>query len=280
MCVFIIFRCLPNGLLVNEIDHEQAVRKYLVKEAKIGNNSVIDNIKNNLRINFILKTYMSSIVNELSIFSCDDNLPIDENLNGFINICEHVLETTCSTLTNLKRIFNISSHLSPGVSAIMKSLLKPVDEDENMLVDTKISNGNISKKTKNNTVNQPSKEPKKSISRTLRSEKKQKKDTDNLNSTISLSSSSLKPTVSPQSNVPLICNALNKNLSVVLERLDDSIISSIISNKSINKVEHDLEKDEIAHPLNLFDSSDSDDESKNTRILRNRTLLKSNKVKY
>lgn len=280
MCVFIIFRCLPNGLLVNETDHEQAVRKYLIKEAKIGNNSVIDNIKNNLCINFMLKTYRSSIVNKLSIFSSDDNLPINENLNGFINICEHILETTCSTLTNVKRIFNINSHLSPGVSAIMKSLLKPVDEDENMLVDNTILNGNICKNTKSNTVNQPTKEPKKRTTRTLRSEKKQIKDTDNLNSTISLSSSSLKPTLSPTNGVPLINNAINNNVSVVLERLDDSIISSIISNKSTNKVERNLEKDEIAHPLNLFDSSDSDDESKNTRILRNRTLINSNKVKY
>lgn len=279
MCVFIIFRCLPNGLLVNETDHDQAVRKYLVKEAKLGYNSVIDNIKNNLRINFILKTYRSSIVNELSIFSSDDNLPIDENLDGFINLCEHVLETTCSTLTNFKRIFDIYSHLSPGVSAIIKSLLKPVDEDENMLVDNTILNEN-SKKTKNKTDNQPSKEPKKRTTRTLRSEKKQKKDTDNLNSTISLSSSSLKPTLSPTNGVPLLSNAINNNVSVVLERLDDSIISSIISNKSSNKVEHNLEKDEIAHPLNLFDTSDSDDESKNTRILRNRTLINSKKVKY
>jgi len=279
LCVFIIFRCLPNGLLVNETDHDQAVRKYLVKEAKLGYNSVIDNIKNNLRINFILKTYRSSIVNELSIFSSDDNLPIDENLDGFINLCEHVLETTCSTLTNFKRIFDIHSHLSPGVSAIIKSLLKPVDEDENMLVDNTILNEN-SKKTKNKTDNQPSKEPKKRTTRTLRSEKKQKKDTDNLNSTISLSSSSLKPTLSPTNGVPLLSNAINNNVSVVLERLDDSIISSIISNKSSNKVEHNLEKDEIAHPLNLFDTSDSDDESKNTRILRNRTLINSKKVKY
>ncbi|KAL5240096.1 hypothetical protein ACI65C_007506 [Semiaphis heraclei] len=271
--------CLPNGLLVNETDHEQAVRKYLIKEAKIGNNSVIDNIKNNLCINFMLKTYRSSIVNKLSIFSSDDNLPINENLNGFINICEHILETTCSTLTNVKRIFNINSHLSPGVSAIMKSLLKPVDEDENMLVDNTILNGNICKNTKSNTVNQPTKEPKKRTTRTLRSEKKQIKDTDNLNSTISLSSSSLKPTLSPTNGVPLINNAINNNVSVVLERLDDSIISSIISNKSTNKVERNLEKDEIAHPLNLFDSSDSDDESKNTRILRNRTLINSNKTK-
>ncbi|XP_022173099.1 transcriptional regulator ATRX homolog isoform X2 [Myzus persicae] len=268
--------CLPNGLLVNETDHEQTVRKYLLKEAKIGNNSKMDNIKNNLCLNFILKLYKSSIVNEISKFSSDDNNPIDEHLSGVINICEHVIEKTCSTLTDLKRIFNINSHLSPGVSAIMKSLLKPVDGDENMFVDCSILKGNLSKKTKTDTVNLSSKESNKCITRRLRSDKKQ--DADNLNSTISLSSSSLQPTsLSP--SVPPTPNTVNKNVSVVLERLDESLISRIINNKSSNKVHLDLEKDEMAHPLNLFDNSDSDDRSENTRKLRNRTLKKANKTK-
>ncbi|KAL4113339.1 hypothetical protein QTP88_016979 [Uroleucon formosanum] len=270
--------CLPNGLLVNETNHEQAVRKYLVKEAKVGKNSVTDNIKNNLCINFILKSYKSSIVNELSTFSSTDHNPIDENLNGFISVCEHVLENTCSTLTNLKRIFNINSHLSPGVSAIMKSLLKPIGEDENELVDSSILNGNLSKGTKDNSVNPSSKKSNKRTSRNLRSEKKQKKDNDISNSSIVLSSSSLQPTLLSPS-VPPINNAMNKSLSVVLERLDDSLISSIVSSKSSNKVHLDLEKDEIAHPLNLFDTSGSDDDSEDTIKLRNRTLIKTNKTK-
>ncbi|XP_060869537.1 transcriptional regulator ATRX homolog [Metopolophium dirhodum] len=270
--------CLPNGLLVNETNHEQAVRKYLVKEAKVGKNSVIDNIKNNLCINFMLKSYKSSILNELSTLSSADHNPIDKHLNEFISVCEHVLENTCSTLTNLKRIFNIDSHLSPGVSAIIKSLLKPVDEDENVLVDNSLLNGNLSKETKDKSVNPSSKKSNKRTTRSLRSEKKQKKDNDILNSTISLSSSSLKPTLL-SSSVPLIADVMNKSLSIVLERLDDSMISSIIGSKSSNKAHLNLEKDEIAHPLNLFDNSSSDDDSEDTIKLRNRTLIKTNKTK-
>jgi len=97
---------MPNGLLVNEKEHEQAVRKYLIKEAKIGQNSSIGNIKNNLCADFILKPFKLFIINELSKFSFDDidTIPLDEHLNGFLNI----LEKTCSTLTNFKTIFNIS----------------------------------------------------------------------------------------------------------------------------------------------------------------------------
>jgi len=279
LCVLIIFRCLPNGLLVNETNHEQAVRKYLVKEAKVGKISVIDKIKNNLCINFMLKSYKSSISNELSTLSSADHNPIDKRLNEFISVCEHVLENTCSTLTDLKRIFNIDSHLSPGVSAIMKSLLKPVNEDVNVLVDNSILNGNLSKETNDNSVSPSSKKSNKRTTRSLRSKKKQKKDNDILSSTISLSSSSLQPTLLSPS-LPLIANTMNKNVSVVLERLDDSIISSIISSKSSNKVPLNLENDEIAHPLNLFDNSSSDDDSEDTIKLRNRTLIKTNKVKY
>jgi len=280
LCVLIIFRCLPNGLLVNETDHEQAVRKYLVKEAKVGKKSLMDNIKNNLCINFFFNSFKSSIINELSTFSSDDHNLIDENLKGFISVCELVLENTCSTLTDLKRIFNINSHLSPGVSAIMKSLLKPIDEDENVLVDNSILNGNLSNETKNNSVNQSSKESNKCTTRSLRSGNKQKKDTDISNSTISIPSSSLQQTsLSP--SVPPIFDALNKKSAVVvLERLDDSVVSNIINSKSSNKVHLNLEKDEIAHPLNIFDASGSDDDSEDTIKLRNRTLIKTNKVKY
>jgi len=279
LCVLNIFRCLPNGLLVNETNHVQAVRKYLVKEAKVGKNSVIDKIKNNLCINFILKSYKSSILNELSTLSSADHNPIDEHLNEFISVCEHVLENTCSTLTDLKRIFNIDSHLSPGVSAIMKSLLKPVDGDEKVLVDNSILNGNLSKKTKDISVNPSSKESNKRTTRSLRSGKKQKKDNDILNSTTSLSSSSLKPTLL-SSSMPPLEDVMNKKFSIVLKRLDESMISSLISSKSSNKVHLNLEKDEIAHPLNLFDNSNSDDDSEDTIKLRNRTLIKTNKVKY
>ncbi|XP_060841737.1 transcriptional regulator ATRX homolog isoform X3 [Rhopalosiphum padi] len=269
--------CLPNGLLVNETDHEQAVRKYLVKEAKIGQNSKIDNIKNNLCIDFIFKSYKLSITNELSTFSPKDYNPINNHLNEFINICEHVLEKTCSTLTNYKRIFNINSHLSPGVSSIMKSLLKPVDEDDNISVNNSILNGNLNKSTKSNTADRLIKTPNRSTKRNLRSEKKQKIDTNNLSTNIS--SSSVQPISFP--NELSAFKNIDKELTVVIERLDDSIISSMMSNKSSNKIHLELEKNETAHPLNLFDddNSDSDDNREYTRKLRNRTLKKTNKVK-
>ncbi|XP_025200654.1 transcriptional regulator ATRX homolog isoform X2 [Melanaphis sacchari] len=268
--------CLPNGLLVNEIDHKQTVRKYLVNEAKIGQNSKINNIKNNLCINFIFKSYKSSIINELLTFSSKDHDSINDHLTEFINICEHVLEKTCSTLTNFKRIFNINSHLSPGVSAIIKSLLKPVDEDENMLVNNSILNGNSNKKTKTKRANLLIKTPILSTERSLRSRKKQKVDTNNLSTNISSSSVQLK-SLSPDEFSAL---EKDKKLAVVLERLDDSVISSIISNRSSNKINLDLEKDEIAHPLNLFDdNSDSGNKREYTKKLRNRTLMKTNKIK-
>lgn len=270
MYVLIIFRCMPNGLLVNEVDHEQAVRKYLVKESKIGQNSIVDNIKNNLCLNFILKSYKSSITNELSQLSSDNNILVNEHLSRFINSFEHVLEKTCSTLTNFKRIFNINSHLSPSVTAIMKSLLKPVDEDENVSLYNSKLNGNSSKNKKINTVNLSPKKANTFTPRTLRSEKKQKIDADDLSSIISLT-----PSVQPK------LKDTKKELTVVLNRLEDSVISSLISNKSSNKVSPTLVKDDIIHPLDLFDNSgDSDEEKKYTRKLRKRKPIKTNEVKH
>ncbi|XP_027843742.2 transcriptional regulator ATRX homolog isoform X2 [Aphis gossypii] len=275
--VFCSQLCLPNGLLVNETDHEQAVRKYLLKEAKIGQNSKIDQIKNNLCIDFILKSYKLSLMNELSTFSSNNLSPINDHFNEFISICEHVLEKTCSTLTNFKRIFNINSYLSPGVSAIMKSLLKPVDEDENVSVNNSILNRNLSNKTKSNTADLLIKTPNRSTKRSLRSEKKPKiktndSSTNNSSSTVQETSLSLNAHSTPM--------CIDRKLTVVLERLDDSFVSNIIKNKPSNKIHLDLEKKEIAHPLNLFDdNSDSGDKEEYTRKLRNRTLLKTNKIK-
>lgn len=263
---------------MNETDHEQAVRKYLLKEAKIGQNSKIDQIKNNLCIDFILKSYKLSIINKLSTFSCDNQSPINDHFNEFINICEHVLEKTCSTLTNFKRIFNINSYLSPGVSAIMKSLLKPVDEDENVSVNNSILNRNLSNKTKSNTADLLIKTPNRSTKRKLSSEKKPKIETND--SSTNNSSTAQETSLSLNAHSSLL--NIDKRLSVVLERLDDSIVSKMINNKPSNKIHHDLEKEEIAHPLNLFDDDNSDSSNKEeyTRKLRNRTLKKTNKVTH
>lgn len=217
-------------------------------------------------------------MNELSSFSSNNQSPMNDNFNEFINICEHVLEKTCSTLTNFKRIFNINSYLSPGVSAIMKSLLKPVDEDENVSVNNSILNRNLSNKTKSNTADLLIKTPNRSTKRSLRSEKKPKIDTNN-SSTNNSSSTAQETFISLNAHSSPI--NLDKKLSVVLERLDDSIVSMITKNKPYNKIHLNLEKEEIAHPLNLFDdNSDSGDKEEYTRKLRNRTLIKTNKVTY
>jgi hypothetical protein len=91
--ILFIFRCIiPGGLSVNETKHDQTVLKYLINEAKIGQNSMINSIKTNLCINFILKSYWSFIINKLTEFSFDDNIPVDEHLNGLFNIFENILE--------------------------------------------------------------------------------------------------------------------------------------------------------------------------------------------
>lgn len=216
-------------------------------------------------------------MNELLTFSSNNQSPINDHFNEFINICEHVLEKTCSTLTNFKRIFNINSYLSPGVSAIMKSLLKSVDEDENVSVNNSILNRNLSNKTKSNTADLLIKTPNRSTKRSLRSEKKSKID---INNSSTKNSSSTAQETSLSLNAHSLPMFIDTNVCVVLERLDDSIISKIISNKK-SKINLNLEKEEIAHPLNLFDdNSDSGGKEEYTRKLRNRTLLKANKVTY
>lgn len=160
---------MPNGLLVNEIDRNQTVRNYLVKEAKIGHNSSMDNIKDHLCLKFLVNTYKMAITEKLSTFSpnIDDISSVNECFNEFIEICEHILEKTCSTLTHFKRIFNLSTNLSPGVSAIMRSILKSNGEnDSNEITDNphdgkdvsvnKKSNANIKKDVTKNCVSDQS----------------------------------------------------------------------------------------------------------------------------
>lgn len=242
---------MPNGLLVNETEHEQAVRKYLIEEAKIGQNSLIDSIKNNLYIDFILKPYKSFIINELSEFSFDDTIPIDEHLNRFSNIFENILEKTCSTLTNFKSIFNISSHLSHSVSDMMKSLC--IDKDDCLLISDSRINTNLDEVMKNNSN--------KCTTRILRSQNKHKTGTDYLNSKISFSSSLLsKPKV------------ISKKLTVAKVQLNKTNTS--------NEVNIDLVKDTIVDPEHLFEDIDNDGRIEDTRDLGNTNVIKINKVKY
>lgn len=233
---------MPNGLLVNDIEREQTVLKYLLKEAKKGQNSKTKNIKDQLCLNFILNNYKSTVfknVTEFSLKNDDSSISIDKYLREFIQNCEIIIEKTCSTLTSVKRVFELSSQLNPTVSAMMKSLLKSFDEDEDAPGSSrKIEN--LSKIVKTKNQNQP---PNISNSRNLRFEKKQKE--------------------------------RSKSPTVVLEQLDLSALPIKIGNKSSNV--HIVEKnDELIHPLELFSDRKSSGEEDNTRKLRSRKVIKTN----
>ncbi|XP_060870004.1 transcriptional regulator ATRX homolog [Metopolophium dirhodum] len=268
--VFFSQLCMPNNLLVNETEHEQAVRKYLIKEAKIGQNSFIGSIKNNLYADFILKPYKLFIINELSEFTFDDidTIPLDEHLNGFFNIFENILEKTCSTLTNFKNIFNISSHLSHSVCDMMRSLC--IDKDKDMLMSDSIINTNLDEVVQNNSSTLLINNSNKCTTRILRSQNKHITDADQLNSKISFSSGLLsKPKV------------LNKKLNVAVakKQLNKSNTLSVINNKSSNEVNIDLVKDTIIDPEHLFEDNDKDGRIEDTRKLSNQNVININKTK-
>ncbi|XP_029342269.1 transcriptional regulator ATRX-like [Acyrthosiphon pisum] len=268
--VFFSQLCIPNGLLVNETEHEQAVRKYLIKEAKIGQNSLIGRIKNNLYADFILKPYKLFIINELSEFSFDDidTIPLDEHLNGFFNIFENILEKTCSTLTNFKSIFNTSSHLSHSVCDMMRSLC--IDKDKDMLKSDSIINTNLDEVIQNNSSTLLSKNFNKCTTRILRSQNKHITDADYLNSKKSFSSGLVsKPKV------------INKKLTVAVAKnqLNKSNTLSVANSKSSNEVNIDLVKDTIIDPEHLFENNDNDGRIEDTRKLSNQNVIKINKTK-
>lgn len=292
---------MPNGLLVNETDCEQTVRKYLVKEAKINRNSTMDTIKGHLCINFLLNSYKLTVINKLSDFyiKTDDSISIDEYSKQFIQICEHVLEKTCSTLTNFKRIFNLNSHLNPGVSAIMKSLLKAVDDDKNLIIKSRLNNSSentlitndfdhstnnventVSETEENLMFNNSSKnklnnKPDYSLSacktRSSKAENKNNLDDNILNVTKSSSSNTI---------VQPCIKAITKELAVVLERFDDVPgLFKIADKKPPINIPSDLEMSEIDHPLDLLDDIISDDEE-SSRKLRNSKVTPLNKEVY
>lgn len=263
MYILYIFRCIPNGLLVNETGHEQTVYKYLIKEVKIGQNSMINSIKINLCINFILKSYKSFIINELIEFSFDDTILVNKYISGFFNIFENILEKTCSTFINFKIIFNINSRLSHIVSDMMKSLC--FDDDEFILISDARINENLDKVIKNNSNNLSLNKSNICSTRILRSQNKYKKDDDNLNLTVS-------------SRLQSKSKALDKKLTVVKKQSNESNTSSILNNKSFNEVQIDLVNNKITDPKHLFE--DRDNEIERTRKLRNHNVLKINKVKY
>ncbi|XP_060854287.1 transcriptional regulator ATRX homolog isoform X2 [Rhopalosiphum padi] len=259
--VFYSQLCIPGGLSVNETKHDQTVLKYLINEAKIGQNSMINSIKTNLCIKFILKSYRSFIINKLTEFSFDDNIPVDEHLNGLFNIFENILEKTCSTLINFKSIFSISSRLSDTVSDMMKSLC--FDDDKLILFSNSRLNENLDKVIKNNSNNLSlNKSNILCTTRILRSQNKHKMDGDNLNLTIS-------------SSLLSKSKASNKKLTIVKKQSNinnESIASSIINNKFCNESQIDLVNNKIV--------DDKDNELEyNMRKLKNHDVIQINKTK-
>jgi len=261
---------MPNSLLVNESEHEQAVRKYLIKEAKTGQSSLMDNnIKNNLCVDFILKPYKSFIINELSEFFFDNNIPLDDHLNRLSNIFGNILEKTCSTLTNFKSIFNISSHLSHSVSDMMQSSCIDKYEHNVLISNSRINDENSDEVMKNNPSNLSLNKPNICTTRILRSQNKHKTDANYLNSNISISSNLVsKPKV------------IIKKLTVTKKQLNKSNVSSVINNMSSNETNIYLVKGKIVDTEHLLKDNDSDDGIVNTKMLRNQKILMINKVKY
>lgn len=290
---------MPNGLLVNETDCEQTVRKYIVKEAKIDRNATMDTIKGHLCINFLLNSYKSTVINKLSDFyiTTDDSISIDEYSRQFIEICEHMLEKTCSTLTNFKRIFNLNSHLNPGVSAIMKSLLKAGDDDKNIITESRLNNNSkntlitndfdhssnnveniVSENEKNLMFNNNSKNKLKNKAdyssngyktRSSKAENENNLDDNILNVTKSSSSNAI---VQPSTK------EITRELAVVLERFDDASGLFKITDKRPS-IPSDLEMSEIDHPLDLLNDIISDDEE-SSRKLGNCKVTQPNKEVY
>lgn len=283
-------RDMPNGLLINEIEREQTVRKYLLKESKIGQNSSIDSIKDRLCMDFVLNSYKSTVMEHLTNLSpkTDDSIPIDEYSRKFIQVCELVLEKTCSSLTSYKRIFNLNSQLNPGVSAIMKSLLKTFDGEENTNITVNSSKSNETLKNLEKTINvdqllsnsetEANSKPKlynikanQALSvcdtRSLRSKSNDCYDGNNLESTKS----------SSNANIQQIEKTNTKELLVVLERLDSSLVSKMLSNNIHTDL--DLDMNEKEHPLKVFEDlcSSSSDEGQTTRKLRNRKIVQTDK---
>lgn len=255
------FRDLPNGLLVNEVEREQNIRKYLINEAKIGQNSTTEKVRNRLCLDFILNTYKCVLTEKLSdLFPKTNYNPFDKCLSEFIENCEYILEKTCSTLTNFKKIFNLNSSLNPGVTAIIKTLLKSVDEDDCMSSSSRNNKGDVSKVMKNNTINEMSTIcKKKSVSKI-----KQNKKDSILNSTVC--------SVNNESSI-------NLEPTVLLERIDDSILFKKMNINSTKNVLPDAEKDETLHPLDLFDDLSSiSSDTGYSRTLRNRKVLTKKKV--
>lgn len=259
---------MPNGLLVNESDPErdQILRKYLLKEAKSISNSITDDIKDRMCFQFLVNSYKTSAIQKISEFSpkIDDTFTINECLTDFIQLCEHILENVCSTISNSKRIFNLNSQLKPNVCTIMKSLLKSVEEDEHLINNSRL-NKNLTKVIKNEEVN----ESLTVNTEILKLNNEQKMGSNNLKSSIS----TLKNT-----NTQLNCD---KTLAVVLERLDDSVILKSINNKTVNNVHVDTEKDKKVYSVKSSNDLSSDEELEpNTRKLRSRDVIKRYEVKF
>lgn len=258
---------MPNGLLVNEVDREKCVWKYLIKESKVGQNSTIHNIQSHMRFKFVLNAYKLNIITKLSEFcpTIEDNIPIGEQLDKFIQINEQILVKSCLNLTDLKRIFNLNWQLKPGVSAIMKSFLKSVDDDDNELNASKV-HGNLTENNENNQL------PFAYNGKSSRSQ--------NENNVVGNTLSNSQTTISLVKNIDDVQNSIKQPI-VVIEQLDKSILSKL--NNKLSNVDTNIKTSELMHPLNLLNdsiSNSSDDEEECTRKLRSCKVINTNKKVY
>lgn len=258
----LFFRDLPNGLLVNEVEREQTVRKYLVNEAKISQSSSTDKVRDRLCLDFIINSYKCTLSEKLDdFFQKSDSISFDKCSRDFIENCEYILEKTCSTLTNFKRIFKLNSNLNPGVTAMIKTFLKSVDEDDSKLTISRYNIVNTSTTVKNNENNEKS----------STCEEKTKSNTKKY-----MMDGILSPTISTINNDKnySIETIIYKEPTVLLERLDQSILMKSMK-KNIPKNPLPLtEKDETVHPLDLFDDLSSiSSDTECSRTLRSRKVL-------
>lgn len=262
---------MPTGLFVNEIERKPIVRNYLIKEAKKGYDSTMNDIKDCLCLHFLLNTYKLAITEKLSEFPtllCD-TAPSNECLNKFIQICEHILQKTCDTLTKFKKIFNLSTQLNPSVSAIMRTLLKLTDENPTIQsanssdhddIFNKL-NENLKKKKNSGGINQLSN------NNSTNNSKKKQVDGDSLDLK--------KSSVNNNKTLPVL-----KNMSVVLERLNDTVIEKSVSkkNNSSELSSDDIEENNMLHTLDFIDDISSDEKTVFTRKTRSLKKINKNKV--
>ncbi|XP_050540610.1 transcriptional regulator ATRX homolog isoform X2 [Daktulosphaira vitifoliae] len=235
---------LSRGLIVNETEDEQLVRKYLINEAKTSSKN-INNIKDIICLEHLsdsFKLVINETLLELENQFNDSTESHEEHLNNFIHTCEKVLENAFSTLNNVKKIYNIKTHFNPMVLSIIKSILKPVEE-------------NI-----DNTVNKtPSR--KKSITN-ISVENEHAIQENDTNASLQENENQDK----------------SRDVFVVIERLDDVLLEKVLKKKKNQSCDDNSDEDrDPCHPLNMFDENLSSEEDEKSFQIKTSTKIIQNK---